>query len=372
MALWSQWFPPQGPADPHEPFVRRLGSALRSGLEAWALFDMVGAVAPRYDTLSKEPYSPPGYRAVVDIIENPGQNWMDGTDEEVPLLPKVWETSLQLRNPITTAVALYGSEDDGLADFICINPVENTFTFTWLVGALFELLVRELSEVNWWAWIPSLLTLLARKWQIWQSLENLVSRLLARFKRIPRIARVQRVNVVADGAPPPSSFSEGDAEVVALIANMREHADNMEQWLKERQKCRELVSAAAVHDDFDDACFQQAILESLVDEPKEVSSSHPRNAATTDALTEDVRAEPVLRPTGDLADAESLEPPTTKTKKKNRPSQAARHRAGRRAEKERERILGNPSLVPSSASSSVPGSSTPSSALAPVFSWSSG
>lgn len=361
LVLWSQWFPPQGPAGPHEPFVRRLGSSLRHGLEAWVLFDMVGTAVPRFDVLNEESDSSPGYRAVVNITENHGQIWENGTDEEVPLLPKVWETSLQLLTPMTSAIAVYEVEDR-LTDLVLLSPVEIPSPPTRILGAFVDFLVRELSEVYWWAWIPGLLTLLAYLRRLCLSPEGFVSRMLVRLKGSPQIARVQRVNVVADGATPPSSLSYNETEVVALIANMRGHADAMEQWLMELRERRELESAAALSDDFDDICLQQAILEQIKDEPMEVPSLHPCNAAQTETLTEDVHTEPVLRPTDTSAEAETLElpcppapavtgqetpsvtdaepvapptpPATTSPKRRIRRSQAARRRAVKRAEKQ--------------------------------------
>lgn len=352
LALWGQWFPPQGPTPPGEPFLRRLGSTLQRGLETWVLAEMVGAVAPRGDALNEELLSHPGIRAVVHLAENPGLYWLGGTDEGVPFSPIVWETSPAWLTPVASAPAV--CEWNGSVDFLEMEftvtpsrpPRGGVFLSLLLCGMFFIIWLLYAGRKVWFAFTRRLL----------EDFIEVLQWILTFVEGPPRISRVQPVHVDAVGNE--ALLEESYSEVDRLIERIHQIDDEIDAWTWaiEQHRLQSGSSVSAVSQS-DGACVQQ-VAGSLPDDlPQEVPPELDCNRAEMETPTEDVRMEPVSEPTGMSPDVDVSEPlspapaegetakdaeaegrppsPVTK-KKKNRPSMAARRRKFRQAQREGE------------------------------------
>ena len=124
MAILVAWFPIPDPADPEQPFMRRLAGTVKLGLKSWAIYDLVHAVAFRYEYPVEEAYSHTSKHAVVNFIDGHGHGtWAYGDGEDLLILPRVWDPiPLSPTSSVPDPVLFWLS--DGLATFAPAEDAE--------------------------------------------------------------------------------------------------------------------------------------------------------------------------------------------------------------------------------------------------------
>jgi hypothetical protein len=394
MAFWSVWFPNPDPFEPGQPIHRRLIGTLQFGLEAWAITDLVDAVASRYGYPVEETHSHTPKQLVVNFSDgNWHGTWTYGDREDVLIFPRVWDPIPLSPNSYVSDPVLYWFEEGGLATFLTPEDAEipsrhsrservSIIITIWLVCMWFHL--------PWSARLRVFQNSIAESRRFIFYLDTWFEWAQKYLEDHPQIAPV---HFVADGVSP-LSF---DDEVDLLFADPKIMDEEILAWVKNTDSRPESVSRVSVLSQSGGIWIHRSTkgLEDALSlgNPTETDC----NTRKLTASTEDVRLNPVLRLTWispdvvgssldcsedpaehepeKISEQDSRRPtPEVTQKRKPRPSQKARHREGKRArlarEKELEKTISE-SPVESSATSSVPLStppdSTPLSALAPVF-----
>ncbi|KAJ5615880.1 hypothetical protein N7537_000994 [Penicillium hordei] len=232
-----------------------------------------------------------------------------------------------------------------------------------------------------WCFVQVPWALIAYQRQSYSGLDTLIEWTLKVLEGQPQIARVQFV--AEDDS---SSFDE---EMDRLIAGPTETDEEIISWVMAADDCLESVSHVSVLSqsggiwvhriakslgdehapDPESMCNTTDPVNTTDDARMDLVSRHPWNSIVLYASGHDDSPAPAESPIGNGAEDERPDSTPAYFSRKNRPSQAKRHREGKRARQEKKELEHSNVLASyaSSASLTMSPSSTPLSALAPVF-----
>ncbi|KAJ5960122.1 uncharacterized protein N7479_007272 [Penicillium vulpinum] len=374
MTLWSQWFPIPGFTAPEQSFVRRLSGTFQLTMESWAFCDLVKAAASQreYPVWESHPHVGHGYANSTgflvislgtDVIVQPGL-----VDDMPPWFPTPFLVPIP--------VSLWSS-DDGVTssdpkEFIYIlsprsEPGQGFFLKLVLIGI--------------WLFVQAPWVLIAYERQLYDGLETFAVWIPKFLEGQPQIVRV--IFLTEDGSFP------FDLEMDRLIAGPTETEEEILAWVLSADSCPESVSHVSVlsrlggiwvhritpglgveqSQDSESACNTTNPISTTDDARTNLVLQHPWGSMALYASGHDDSPAPAESPIGNGAEDERPDPTPTYFSKKNRPSQAKRCRAAKKAQQEKKELKHSNVLASyaSSASLAMSSSSTLSPALAPVF-----
>ncbi|CAI7655577.1 unnamed protein product [Penicillium palitans] len=368
MTLWSQWFPIPGFTAPEQSFVRRLSGTFQLTMESWAFCDLVNAAASQRERASQrghpvwESRSHVGHGLGTDVIVQPGL-----VDDMPPWFPTPFLVPIPVSSWTSDGVTSSDPEEFVHILKLGSKPGHGFYATLLFFG------VWCLVQVPW--------ALIAYQRQSYSGLDTLIEWILKVLEGQPQIARVQFV--AEDDS---SSFDE---EMDRLIAGPTETDEEILSWVMAADNCPESVSHVSVLSQ-SGGIWVHRIAKSLGDEqapdPESVCnttdpvnttddarmnlvSRHPWNSVDLYASDSDDSPAPAGSPIGNGAKDERPDSTPANSGRKNRPSQAKRRREGKRAQQGKKETKHSSVLASyaSSASLAMSSSSTPFSALAPVF-----
>ncbi|CAI7581542.1 unnamed protein product [Penicillium glandicola] len=363
MTLWSQWFPIPGFTAPEQSFMRRLSGTFQLTMESWAFCDLVNAAASQREHPVWESCSHVGHGLGTDIIVQPGL-----VDDMPPWFPTPFLVPIP--------VSLWSSDGVTSSDpeeFVYILSPRPKPGQGFLATLLF---------IGIWCFVQVPWALIAYQRQLFSGLDTCIEWILKVLEGQPQIARVQSV-----AEEDSSSFDE---EMDLLIAGPRETDEDILAWVLAVDVCPESVSHVSVLSQSGGVWvhrFTQGLGDEQSPEPESACNTTEPVNTTDDARAnlvsphlwnsivlyapdhDDTPAPAVENPIGNGAEDERPDSTPAYFRKKNRPSQAKRHRAAKRARQEKKELSHSNVLASyaSTASLAMPKSSTPLSALAPVF-----
>ncbi|KAJ5410287.1 uncharacterized protein N7487_004646 [Penicillium crustosum] len=356
MTLWSQWFPIPGFTAPEQSFIRRLSGTFQLTMESWAFCDLVNAAASQRGHASRRGHS------VWESRSHVGHGYANSTDfllvslgTDVIVQPSVADDMPPwFPTPFLVPIPVSSWSSDGVTSS---DPEE--FVHILLLGSKpgHGFYTTLLFFGIWCFWILKVL------------------------EGQPQIARVQFV--AEDDS---SSF---DGEMDRLIAGPTETDEEILSWVMAADSCPESVSHVSVLSrsggiwvhriakslgddqvpDPESACNTTDLVNTTDNARMDLVSRHPWNSTALYASDHDDSPAPAGDPIGNGADDERPDSTPAYFSRKNRPSQAKRRREGKRARQEKKDLKHSDVLASyaSNASLAMSSSSTPLSALAPVF-----
>ncbi|KAJ5834745.1 hypothetical protein N7447_000771 [Penicillium robsamsonii] len=379
MTLWSQWFPIPGFTAPEQSFMRRLSGTFQLTMESWAFCDLVNAAASgRGHASQREPpvwesrsHVGRGYanstdflilNLGTDVIVQPGL-----VDDMPPWFP----TPFLVPIPVSLWVG-DGVTSSDPEEFVVFHPTRPKPGHGFVATLLF---------VGIWCFVQVSWALIAYSWQLFSGLDTLIEWILKVLEGQPQIARVQ---FVAE-----ENSSSFDKKMDLLLAGPTETDEDILSWVMAADNCSESVSHVSVLSQ-SGGIWVHRITKNLGDEqsldPKSACNTtepasttddarailvfrHPWNSTDLHSSDHDGSPAPVKSPIGNGADDERPDSTPAYFRKKNRPSQVKRRRDAKRARQENKELEHSNVLASyaSSASLAMPPTSTPLSALAPVF-----
>ncbi|KAJ5944409.1 hypothetical protein N7516_004577 [Penicillium verrucosum] len=390
MTLWSQWFPIPGFTTPEQSFVRRLAGSFQLTVESWAFCDLVDTAASQRGVFQ-------GEHPVWESPSHVGHGYANSTGfvlVSTDFLVLSLETDLIIRpglvdempsgfpTPFPVPISVLPRSCDGgvtsSAPQRFINPIviRPKIEHLGFLTTLWFICVWCMVQIPW--------ALIAYQRQSRSGLDTLIYWTLKFLEGQPQIARVQFV-----GEDDSSSFDE---EMDRLIAGPKETDEDILSWVMAADSCPESVSHVSVlsrsggiwvHRIFESLGDEQALVpvsacnttdpvNTTDDARTDLVSRHPWNSSALYASDSEDPSAPAEGPISNGADDERPDSTPASSGRRNRPSQAKRRREAKRAAQQGKKELQHSSVLASYASSAsaslaMSSSSTPLSALAPVF-----
>jgi hypothetical protein len=378
MTLWSQWFPIPGFTAPEQSFMRRLSGTFQLTMESWAFCDLVNAAASKRGHASQgehpvweSPHVGHGYANSTDTVFSLGTDVIvrHSLADEMP----PW-----FLTPFLVPISVSSWSSDGVTssdpeEFVDIHQLRPKPEQDYFATLLLFLGV--------WCFLQVLWDLIAYQRQLCSGLGTLIEWILKVLEGQAQIARVQFV-----AEEDSSSFDE---EMDRLIAGPTETDEEILSWVIAADNCPESVSHVSVLSQFR-GIWVHRITENLGDEQSldpvsacnttnpvdttddaraNLVSRHPWNSTDLYASDPDDSPAPAESPIGNGAEDERPDSTPAYFSRRNRPSQAKRRRDAKKARQERKELQHSNVLASyaSRASLAMSSSSTPLSALAPVF-----
>lgn len=379
MTLWSQWFPIPGFTAPEQSFIRRLSGTFQLTMESWAFCDLVNAAASQRGHASRRGNS------VWESRSHVGHGYANSTDfllvslgTDVIVQPSVADDMPPwFPTPFLVPIPVSSWSSDGVTSS---DPEE--FVHILLLGSKpGHGFYTTLLFFGIWCFVQVPWALIAYQRQSYSGLDTLIEWILKVLEGQPQIARVQFV--AEDDS---SSF---DGEMDRLIAGPTETDEEILSWVMAADSCPESVSHVSVLSrsggiwvhriakslgddqvpDPESACNTTDLVNTTDNARMDLVSRHPWNSTALYASDHDDSPAPAGGPIGNGADDERPDSTPAYFSRKNRPSQAKRRREGKRARQEKKDLKHSDVLASyaSNASLAMSSSSTPLSALAPVF-----
>ncbi|KAJ5774326.1 hypothetical protein N7457_009222 [Penicillium paradoxum] len=361
MTLWSQWFSIPGFTVPEQSFMRRLSGTFQLTMESWTFCDLVDFAVSQG--------SPFGDRAIVIPADSHGHaNLTEGPPFESPFMVPI---------PVSpwSSDRVTSSDPDEFVPVFTLGSGPGQFSDGTLL--LFGL---------WCFFLGFWASIVYPRRYVAAGIEAMIGWILNFLDDQPQIARVHAV-----AEENPFSFYE---EMDALIAGQTKRDDEGLDWnfatdirpndvshvsMPPRfegtwfpQTADDLMGGQAMDSEL--ACNRTEPANTTDDACANLVSRPPWNSSDIYASDHDDPLAPVEILNGNGAETAGCDSTPANKRKKNRPSQAARLRQGKRARRESEKELQQDafgSTVPASsaldASLATSQVSTPLSALAPVF-----
>ncbi|KAJ5163299.1 uncharacterized protein N7500_005129 [Penicillium coprophilum] len=379
MTLWSQWFPLPGFTAPEQSFMRRLSGTFQLTMESWAFCDLVNAAASgrghasqrEHPLWESHSYVGHGYanstdflvlNLGTDVIVQPGL-----VDDMPPWFPTPFLVPIPVS--LWTGDRVTVSDPKKLVDFYSPRPKPG------------QGFIATLLFIGIWCFVQVPWALIAYSRQLFSGLDTLIEWILKVLEGQPQIARVQFV-----GEGDSSSF---DKKMDLLIAGPTETDEEILSWVMAADNCPESVSHVSVLSqsggiwihritkslgdaqplDPESACNTTEPASTTDDARTNLVSRHPWNSTDLYVPDHEDSLAPAEGPIGNVAEDERPDSTPAYFKRKNRPSQAKRRRLAKRAQQEKKELQHSNVLASyaSNASLAMPSSSTPLSAVAPVF-----
>ncbi|KAJ5514405.1 hypothetical protein N7463_003957 [Penicillium fimorum] len=379
MTLWSQWFPIPGFTAPEQSFMRRLSGTFQLTMESWAFCDLVNAAASGSGHVSQREHP------VWESRSHVGRGYANSTDflvlnlgTEVIVQPGLVDNMPPwFPTPFLVPIPVSLWAGDGVTSS---DPEEFVVIYSPRPkhGQGF---VATLFFVGIWCFVQVPWALIDYSRQLFSGLDTLIAWILKVLEGHPHIARVQ---FVAE-----EDSSSSDKKMDLLVAGPTETDQEILSWVMAADNRPESVSHVSVLSQ-SGGIWVHRITRSLGDEQllepesacnttepasirddarAKLVSRHLWNSTDLYASDHDDSPAPAESPIGNGVDDERPDWTPAYFRKKNRPSQAKRRRDARRAQQKNKELEHSNVLASyaSSASLAMPPTSTPLSALAPVF-----
>ncbi|KAI3142488.1 hypothetical protein CBS147330_275 [Penicillium roqueforti] len=378
MTLWSQWFPIPGFTVPGQSFVRRLSGTFQLTMESWAFCDVVNVVASECGHASRREHP------VWESRSHVGHGYSNSTDmvlflgTDIIVRPElVDDMPSWFPTPFLVPIPVSSWSSDGVTssdpkEFVDIHSPRSKPGQGFVATLLF---------IAIWCFVQIPWALIAYSRQLFSGLETLIEWTLKVLEGQPQIARVQFV--AEDDS---SSF---EREMDRLLAGPTETDEEILAWVMAADSCPESVSHVSVLSLFA-GIWVHRITKGLGDEPSldpesacdsiipvnttddartNLVSRHPWNSSDIYASDQSDSEAPAAESTGNGAEDERPVSTPRHYRRKCRPSQAKRRRDAKKAQQEKKELKHSNVLASyaSSASLTMSSSSTPLSAVAPVF-----
>ncbi|KAI2689047.1 hypothetical protein LCP963914a_2136 [Penicillium roqueforti] len=340
MTLWSQWFPIPGFTVPGQSFVRRLSGTFQLTMESWAFCDVVHVVASECGHASRREHP------VWESRSHVGHGYSNSTDmvlflgTDIIVRPElVDDMPSWFPTPFLVPIPVSSWSSDGVTssdpkEFVDIHSPRSKPGQGFVATLLF---------IAIWCFVQIPWALIAYSRQLFSGLETLIEWTLKALEGQPQIAHSC-----------PESVSH--VSVLSLFAGIWVH--RITKGLGDEPSL-----------DPESACDSIIPVNTTDDARTNLVSRHPWNSSDIYASDQSDSEAPAAESTGNGAEDERPVSTPRHYRRKCRPSQAKRRRDAKKAQQEKKELKHSNVLASyaSSASLAMSSSSTPLSAVAPVF-----